>query len=124
MKEIIEALNQSKEILKIDESFVEIKTGAEIKNGIAIRAFLKKDGNKILLCDNKHTLRYMNTLYELGAKDVKQCINDIVHQYNFKIEKGELKTEVNAKNIRKRYADFLICCGTLANMFIFFDQPN
>ncbi len=124
MKEIINSLNEEKEILKIDENFIEIKTCAEIKNGISIRAFLKKDGNKVILCDNKHTLRYMNTIYELGANDVKQCINDVVHHYNFKIEKGELKTEVNSKNIKKRYADFLICCGTLANMFIFFDAPN
>ena len=89
MKEIINSLNEEKEILKIDENFI------EIKNGISIRAFLKKEGNKVILCDNKHTLRYMNTIYELGANDVKQCINDVVHHYNFKIEKGELKTEVN-----------------------------
>ncbi len=125
MQEFIKKLSESKKIIKINELFIEIITDAEIKKGVNIRIFLKKIDDKIFLSDNQHTLRYMNTLYELRANDVKACINAVVKNYNFKIEKGEILSEVKLfDDINKRYNDLLICCATLANMFLFFDEPN
>ena len=124
MEEIINLINAPRESVKIDNSLIEIKTDVEFKKGIYNRIFIKKDGETYFISDNKNTLRFMNTLYELKAKDVKDCINDIVHHYQFKIEKGEIVGQITKANAKKRFNEFLICTTTLANMFIFFDQPN
>lgn len=124
MEKIIENLIKSCEIIKIDNNFSEIKTNLEFKKGIAFRVFIKKVDDKFFITDNKNTLRYMNTIYELTSQDVKQCINDVVRTYKFKIDKGEVLGEVNALNIKQRFFEFLICCFSLANMYVFFDEPK
>lgn len=124
MEKIIDKISEKKKILKISENLVEIVTEAEIEHGVAVKIFVKKVNDKFYLTDDKNTLRFMSTKYELKAPDVKQCINDIVKYYKFKIEKGELLSELKpSDNFIKRYNDLLVCSCTLANMFIFFDAP-
>ena len=124
MEEIINLIQSKNEIIRIDSSFVEIKTNVELKKGIPLRVFVKKDGDKFFLTDNKNTLRFMNTTYELTARDVKQCITDVANHYRFTIEKGEIKAEINSTNAKKRFFELIICCATLANMYVFFDDPQ
>lgn len=124
MEEVINLIQSPSSILRIDSSFVEIKTGLEFKKGIPVKIYVKKEGDKIFLTDNKNTLRFMNTTYELTARDVKKCITDIANHYHFTIERGEIKAEISSVNAKKRYFELLTCCLTLANMFIFFDEPE
>ena len=124
MEEILSEINSPNNLIKVDNSFTEIKTNVEFKKGIFNRIFIKKDGDKFFITDNKNTLRFMNTMYQLNAKDVKDCINDIVHHYQFSIVKGEIVGPITKSNAKKRFNEFLICTTTLANMFIFFDNPN
>ncbi len=124
MQDIIKKIIDRKEIKQVNENCIEIITNAEIESGTSIRIYIKKINDKIVLTDEKNTLRFMNTRYELKAPDVKQCINDIVRHYGFIIDKGEILTELKpTDNALKRYNDLLICSATLANMFIFFDVP-
>ena len=124
MEKLIENISKNFETIKIDNNFVEIKTNLEFKKSFPVRVFLKKVDDKFYISDNKNTLRYMNTIYNLSSKDVIQCINDIVNHYRFKIDKGEILGEINAENAKRRFLDFIVCCQSLANMFIFFDDPN
>lgn len=124
MEEIIKLINNQRETIKVDNTLTEIKTEVEFKKGIFNRIFIKKINDEYYITDNKNTLRYMNTLYQLTAKDVKDCINEVVHHYKFKIDKGEILGPITKINAKKRFNEFLICTTTLANMFIFFDQPN
>lgn len=123
MENLLKKINTSFEIITIDKNFAEIKTGLEFKKSIAVRIFLKKVQDKYILSDNKNTLRYMNTLYNLSSKDVIQCVNDIVKQYKFRINKGEIFGEITQANVKQRFLEMIICAQTLANMFIFFDEP-
>jgi hypothetical protein len=125
MEKIVDQITDKKQIIKISDDLVEIKTDMEIKKGIDVRIFVKKVNGKIYLTDNKHTLRYMNMVYELKASDVKQCINDVVNHYKFKIDKGEILTELKPNdNYVNKYNNLLVCSCTLANMLIFFDAPS
>ena len=124
MEKLLENISKSFETIKIDNNFVEIKTNLEFKKSVPVRVFLKKVNENFYISDNKNTLRYMNTIYNLSSKDVIQCINDIVNHYRFKIDKGEISGEINAENSKRRFLDFIVCCQSLANMFIFFDDPN
>lgn len=125
MEQIIRKIAESKKIVKIDDNCFEIITEAEIEKDISVRIFVKKIDGKIYLTDSKNTLRFMNTKYELRATDVKQCINDVVKYYNFIIDKGEILTELKPfDNYNKRYNDLIVCSCTLANMFIFFENPT
>ena len=124
MENLLKKINTSFEIITIDKNFAEIKTGLEFKKSIAVRIFLKKVQDKYILSDNKNTLRYMNTLYNLSSKDVIQCVNDIVKQYKFRINKGEIFGEITQANAKQRFLEMIICAQTLANMFIFFDEPT
>lgn len=124
MEKLLENISKSFETIKIDNNFVEIKTNLEFKKSVPVRVFLKKVNENFYISDNKNTLRYMNTIYNLSSKDVIQCINDIVNHYRFKIDKGEISGEINAENAKRRFLDFIVCCQSLANMFIFFDDPN
>ena len=124
MENLLKKINTSFEIITIDKNFAEIKTGLEFKKSIAVRIFLKKVQDKYILSDNKNTLRYMNTLYNLSSKDVIQCVNDIVKQYKFRINKGEIFGEITQANVKQRFLEMIICAQTLANMFIFFDEPT
>ena len=124
MEKLLENISKSFETIKIDNNFVEIKTNLEFKKSVPVRVFLKKVNEKFYVSDNKNTLRYMNTIYNLSSKDVIQCINDIINHYRFRVSKGELLGEITAQNAKRRFLDFIVCCQTLANMFIFFDDPN
>ena len=124
MEKLLENISKSFETIKIDNNFVEIKTNLEFKKSVPVRVFLKKVNEKPYISDNKNTLRYMNTIYNLSSKDVIQCINDIVNHYRFRVSKGELLGEITAQNAKRRFLDFIVCCQSLANMFIFFDDPN
>lgn len=125
MEQIIEKIIETKKTIKVDDNCFEIITEAEIEKNIAVKIFVKRIDDKIYLSDNKNTLRFMSTKYELRAPDVKQCINDIVKYYNFIIDKGEILTELKSfDNYNKRYNDLLVCSCTLANMFIFFENPT
>lgn len=124
MNSYINKINEQFSTISIDNNFVEIKTGLEFKKGIALRVFLKRIDGKIYLSDNKNTLRYMNTVYQLDASDVKNCINDVVNFYKVRIDKGELCMEVNIENVKTKFSEFLACMFTLANMYLFFDEPN
>lgn len=124
MEKLIENISKNFEIIKIDNNFVEIKTNLEFKKSFPVRVFLKKVDDKFYISDNKNTLRYMNTTYNLSSKDVIQCINDIINHYRFRVSKGELLAEITAQNAKRRFLEFIVCCQTLANMFIFFDEPN
>ena len=124
MESLLENISKSFETIKIDNNFVEIKTNLEFKKSVPVRVFLKKVNEKPYISDNKNTLRYMNTIYNLSSKDVIQCINDIVNHYRFRVSKGELLGEITAQNAKRRFLDFIVCCQSLANMFIFFDDPN
>lgn len=125
MQEIINQVIKEKQIIKINEELTEILTEAEYEPNIKIKIFIKKIGENFYLTDNQNTLRFMSTKYELKAHDVKQCINDIVKYYGFVISKGEILTELKSNdNYIKRYNDLLICSCTLANMYIFFEDPN
>jgi hypothetical protein len=125
MEQVLQKIAENKKIIKIDDNCFEIITDAEIEKDVSVKIFVKKIDNKIYLSDNQNTLRFMSTKYELKAPDVKQCINDIVKYYKFIIDKGELLTELRPfDNYNKRYNDLLVCSCTLANMFIFFENPT
>ena len=124
MESLLENISKSFETIKIDNNFVEIKTNLEFKKSLPVRVFLKKVDDKFYISDNKNTLRYMNTIYNLSRKDVIQCINDTINHYRFRVSKGELLGEITAQNAKRRFLEFIVCCQTLANMFIFFDDPN
>ncbi len=125
MDKILEQITEKLKIQKIDEDCFQILTSSEITDGVSVKIFIKRKNGKIYLCDDKNTLRFMNKKYELTAPDVKMCINDVVKYYGFAIDKGEIITELKAKdNYSKRYNDLIVCCCTLANMFIFFDSPQ
>ena len=116
MEEIIKLMNSERETIKIDNTLTEVKTDVEFKKGIFNRIFIKKIGDEFFITDNKNTLRFMNTLYQLTAKDVKDCINDVVHHYKFKIEKGEILGPITKLNAKKRFNEFLICTTKSAGL--------
>ena len=124
METLLDNLSKEFETIKIDKTFIEIKTNLEFKKGINLRVFIKKIEDKYILTDNKNTLRYMNTLYNLSSKDVIQCVNDIVNHYKLRIDKGEIFGEVTENNIKRKFLEFISCLEMLANMFLFFDEPT
>lgn len=122
MQNIIDKINSKKIITRINEDCFELKTNAEFVEGIAVKVFLKRINGKIYLSDDKNTLRFINTKYDLKAPDVLQSINDVVKFYNFRIERGELLGEIKSVDeAEKRYNDMIVCSCTLANMFLFFE---
>ena len=66
----------------------------------------------------------MNTLYELKAPDVKNCISAVVKIYGFSIVSGELLATIRSEEgIKELLYNYIICIGQLANMYAFFDKP-
>lgn len=123
MENIINRIIDKKQAIKINDNCFEIKTKAEFEPGIEAKIFLKKVDGKFYLSDEKNTLRFMNSKYNLQSTDVQQSIEDIVRFYNFRIEKGELIGEIShIDDVQKRYNNMLICSFTLANMLIFFES--
>lgn len=123
MKEILKKLSEANKVYKHNDNLFEIETNVMLGN-FKLRVFVKKDGDKLLLTDNKTTLKFMNDLYELKSVDVKKCINDILKLYNFNLSKGEIFSEISTDILKSRYMELIICVSQLVNMYVFFDTPN
>ena len=122
MNNILKTLTETNKIYKHNDNLFEIETNVML-GSFKLRVFVKKDGDKILLTDNKTAIKFMNDLYELKSVDVKKCINDILKLYNFSISKGEIFAEVSKEELKARYMELIICISQLVNMYIFFDMP-
>ena len=122
MNNILKTLTETNKIYKHNDNLFEIETNVML-GSFNLRVFVKKDGDKILLTDNKTAIKFMNDLYELKSVDVKKCINDILKLYNFNISKGEIFAEVSKEELKARYMELIICISQLVNMYIFFDMP-
>ena len=102
--------------INCDETFIDSKPQ---DNGLV------KLNNKGYFTDKKQTLRYMNDLYELNAKDVKSCITNVLKIYGFSIQAGALIAEIpTASAIMDKFFDYIMCVGQLTNMYAFFDEPK
>ena len=122
MNNILKTLTETNKIYKHNDNLFEIETNVML-GSFKLRVFVKKDGDKIILTDNKTAIKFMNDLYELKSVDVKKCINDILKLYNFNISKGEIFAEVSKEELKARYMELIICISQLVNMYIFFDMP-
>lgn len=122
--EVVEKLSKVAKLKKVAENEYEIMTDAKIDSKTPIKIFLRKTDAGLVMCDNKHTLKYMNNIYELKSLDVKGCIASVIKIYGFSILSGELIANlVNPKNVMETFYNYIICVGQLANMYAFFDKP-
>ncbi len=121
---IAEQLSKVAKLKKVDNNEFEIVTDAKIDAKTPIKIFLRKTENSVVMCDKKHTLKYMNNIYELKSLDVKGCIASVIRLYGFSIVSGELiSNNITSKNVLESFYNFIICVGQLANMYAFFDKP-
>lgn len=121
---IAEQLSKVAKLKKVDNNEFEIVTDAKIDAKTPIKIFLRKTENNVVMCDKKHTLKYMNNIYELKSLDVKGCIASVIRIYGFSIVSGELiSNNITSKNVLESFYNFIICVGQLANMYAFFDKP-
>lgn len=121
---IAEQLSKVAKLKKVDNNEFEIVTDAKIDAKTPIKIFLRKTENSVVMCDKKHTLKYMNNIYELKSLDVKGCIASVIRIYGFSIVSGELiSSNITSKNVLESFYNFIICVGQLANMYAFFDKP-
>lgn len=121
---IAEQLSRVAKLKKVDNNEFEIVTDAKIDAKTPIKIFLRKTENSVVMCDKKHTLKYMNNIYELKSLDVKGCIASVIRIYGFSIVSGELiSNNITSKNVLESFYNFIICVGQLANMYAFFDKP-
>ena len=103
----------------------EIITGAKINAKNPIKIYLVMDGDAIKLSDKKGTLKFMNSIYELKAPDVRNCISAVVKIYGFTINAGELNAVIRSEeSLKEIFYNFIICIGQLVNMYAFFDKPE
>lgn len=124
--DIVEIMNQLAKVAKlkkIDNNEFEVITEAKINGKTPIKMYLCKTDTGVMLVDKKHTLKYMNSLYELKSPDVKGCIAAVVKIYGFSIVSGEIRANIYEKNALETFYNFIICVGQLANMYAFFDKP-
>ncbi|MBE7074792.1 MAG: hypothetical protein E7376_02300 [Clostridiales bacterium] len=111
-------------VKKISDNEYEILTEAKINSKTPIKMYLYEGHNGVMLGDRKHTLKYMNQLYELKSPDVKGCIASVIKIYGFSIVSGELVASiVSDKFALETFYNYIICVGQLANMYAFFDKP-
>ena len=121
---IAEQLSKVAKLKKVDNNEFEIVTEAKIDAKTPIKIFLRKTEDDVVMCDKKHTLKYMNNIYELKSLDVKSCIASVIRIYGFSIASGELlSNNITSKNVLETFYHFIICVGQLANMYAFFDKP-
>ena len=121
---IANKLGKIASVKNIGANEYEIVTGAKINARNPIKIYLVEDSGVIKLSDKKNTLKYMNTLYELKAPDVKNCISAVVKIYGFSIVSGELFATVRSEeSVKELMYNYIICVGQLANMYAFFDKP-
>lgn len=121
---VVNELSKVAKIKKVSNNEYEIITEAKINSKTPIKMFLYNTEDGVMFGDKKHTLKYMNSLYELKSPDVKGCIASVVKIYGFSITAGELLADiVGEKYILETFYNFIICVGQLANMYAFFDKP-
>lgn len=122
--EAVEKLSKVAKLKKVEQNEYEIITDAKIDSKTPIKMFLRKTDTGLVMCDNKHTLKFMNNIYELKSLDVKGCIASVIKIYGFSILSGELIANLtNPKTIMETFYNYIICVGQLANMYAFFDKP-
>ena len=99
-------------------------TEAKINGKTPVKMYLSIGHNGVMLGDKKHTLKFMNQMYELKSPDVKGCIASVIKIYGFSIISGELVAQIKSeKSAMETFYNFIICVGQLANMYAFFDKP-
>ncbi|MGI5842037.1 MAG: DUF1828 domain-containing protein [Christensenellales bacterium] len=124
IEQILAQLPTSLKAEKTTENAWKILTPATFLNGSAISIYLEQIDGKLYLTDQKATLKYMNDLYDLKSHDVKMCISNVIKIYSFTIPGGKLLScEITKENFLNKFYDFVMCIGSLANMFAFFDAP-
>ena len=107
---------------KINENCFEIETNVNFKD-FSLSLLLKKDEEDFYLSDNKSIIKFMNDVYILTSQDVKKCINSILVLYQATLKKGEILKKVeNIKNINEEITNFIMMAGSLAFMFVFFEE--
>ena len=113
-------------LIKISENEYEVKHGATFRDGSPIKVKIVKELNTFLFSDDQCTLKYMNEHYELKkSADVKMCIANVVKLYGFSIQGGKLLAKIgNESEIINKFFDFINCIVQLANMHVFFDNPD
>ncbi|MBQ7884872.1 MAG: hypothetical protein IJ318_02100 [Clostridia bacterium] len=117
-------LSQVAVLKKIDDNEYEIVTDAKINGKSPIKMYLSIGHNGVMISDKKHTLKYMNQMYELKSPDVKGCIASVIKIYGFSIISGELVANIKTEKYAiEAFYNFIICVGQLANMYAFFDKP-
>lgn len=94
-----------------------------------INVLFMRENDKILLSDLGSTMKYMLEKYELDAKDVKDCINNVMKHYEVSAEitenGNELKKVIESKDdCLNKLLQFYDCMTVLKDMFLFFDKPN
>ena len=112
-------------VKNIAKNEYEILTGAKINGSTPIKMHLVLDSKGTAkFTDKKTTLKFMNSMYELKAPDVKNCIASVVKVYGFSITSGELVATITSESsLKETFYNFIICIGQLANMYAFFDKP-
>lgn len=121
---IASKLSQVAKLKKIDDNEYEVLTEAKINGKTPVKMYLSIGHNGVMLGDKKHTLKFMNQMYELKSPDVKGCIASVIKIYGFSIISGELVAQIKSeKSAMETFYNFIICVGQLANMYAFFDKP-
>ncbi len=121
---IANQLSKVAKLKKVDNNEYEIVTEAKIDVKTPIKMYLCNTTHGVVICDKKHTLKFMNNIYELKSPDVKGCIAAVVKIYGFSIVSGELVANIMSEKLTlQTFYNFIICVGQLANMYAFFDKP-
>ena len=124
IKNFEQALGDGIKLTAVSSNEWKVEASATFLDGKPLDIRLINAGDKWYYTDKKQTLRYMNDLYELNAKDVKSCISSVLKVYGFSIQSGALMAEVpNTSTIWDKFFDYIMCIGQLANMYAFFDEP-
>ncbi|HIV01138.1 MAG TPA: hypothetical protein IAA62_01085 [Candidatus Caccopulliclostridium gallistercoris] len=125
IKNFEESFKNPTNLVKISDAEWKINCDASFIDGKPLDIRLVNLNNKWYFTDKKQTLRYMNDLYELNAKDVKSCITNVLKIYGFSIQAGALIAEIpTASAIMDKFFDYIMCVGQLTNMYAFFDEPK
>ena len=112
---------KSNSIKKINDNLYQIESNVNF-NGFALEIYLKRKDNEFYLSDNQSIIKYMQDVYNLGAIDVKKCINSLLMLYGYSLSKGEIFKKIeNSKNIKSEINNLIMLAGQLAFMFVFFE---
>ena len=85
IKNFEEVFNNATSLTQISQAEWKINCEASFIDGKPLDIRLINLNNRWFFTDRKQTLRYMNDLYELNAKDVKSCITNVLKIYGFSI---------------------------------------